>query len=106
MRKRARCCMIFLKGIISLRSKDTVRKRFKHVNCTDDEVSQYFRSASAARNSMNELNKRSWEYQHEFATEMSKQCTAVMGKNHEMKQALEVFEHWYVNSDSDVLTKG
>src|SRR5579871_6215391 len=55
-------------------SKKSVGKQFRHVSCTDEEVSMYFRDLSSARNAMMELENRSWEYQFEFAAEMSKRC--------------------------------
>ena len=83
-----------LKNAISPREKGNVRKQFKHVKCTDDQVVFYFRDANAARASMRELSLRSWEYQFEFAVEMSKRCQQVMGKDPDMIEAYEVYEQW------------
>jgi hypothetical protein len=43
---------------------------------------------------MTELCHRSWEYQFEFAVEMSKQCKMVMGDDVGMNEACDVFENW------------
>lgn len=75
-----------------------MRKVFKHVSCTDDQLVLYFRDADAARASMREVGMRSWEYQVEFAMEMSKRCQQVMGKDPDMNEAYEVFEQWYCNA--------
>ena len=90
--------MDWLRTIISSRSNNTIRKRFKHVNCRDNDVSQYFRDELAAKKSIEELNQRSWEYRYEFVTEMSKQCKAAMGENKEMKKALDIFDQWCVTT--------
>jgi hypothetical protein len=55
---------------------------------------------------MAELSQRSWEYQIEFAVEMTKQCKAMMGDNKSMHEALDVFEYWYFPSKSFVLMEG
>lgn len=83
-----------LKKVVS--TKRRVSKQFKHVNCTDDEVSRYFKDATAARAAMLELAYRSWEYQYEFAVEMARRCHLVMRDNKSMREALDVFENWYV----------
>lgn len=88
-----------LKNVMSVKGKNSVRKQFPHVNCTDDEVSQYFKDAAAARTAMAELGQRSWEYQFEFAAEMAKRCGAMMGDDKRMHEALDVFENWYVSSN-------
>lgn len=76
-------------------SKKSVGKQFKHVTCTDDELSMYyFRDIVAARNAMLELGNRSWEYQFEFAAEMSKRCKAVMGDDPSMHAAYGFYENW------------
>jgi hypothetical protein len=74
--------------------KSNVRRQFKHVSCTEEELVKYFKDAMAARNAISELNSRSWEYTFEFVVEMVKQCNLVMGDNSSMKQALEVYERW------------
>ena len=82
---------------MSAKSKGNVRKKFQHVTHTDDEISHYFKDATAARAAMAELGQRSWEYQYEFAVEMARQCKAVMGDDKNMHQALDVFEDWYIS---------
>ena len=77
------------------KGKSTIRKEFKHVNCSDNEIGKYFRDGNAATMALLELNERSWEYQFEFAVEMSKQCKMVMGDDYGMKEAFDVFETWY-----------
>jgi hypothetical protein len=84
-----------LKNAMSIKTKNSIRRKFKHVNCTDDEISQYFKDAAAAHVAMTELGQRSWEYQFEFAVEMAKRCKSVMGDNKGMRQALDVYEDWY-----------
>src|SRR5271154_6697848 len=84
-----------LKSVVSVKGRSNIRRHFKHVNCTDDEISQYFKDAAAARAAMAELGQRSWEYQIEFADEMARRCRAMMGDDKHMHQALDVFEHWY-----------
>ena len=86
-----------LKNVMSVKGKNNVRKQFPHVNCADDEVSQYFKDAAAARAAMAELGQRSWEYQFEFAAEMAKRCAVVMGDDKRMHEALDVFENWYIS---------
>jgi hypothetical protein len=81
-------------AIAKAKVKETVRKQFKHVTCSDDEIHQYFKNALAARAALIELAQRSWEYQFEFAVEMSKQCRQVKGEDPEMKEAFEVYEQW------------
>lgn len=81
------------------KSKNTLRKQFKHVACTDDEASHYFKDAAAAHAAMAELGQRSWEYQYEFAAEMFKRCHEAMGKNPDMVEALDVYEEWYALGD-------
>lgn len=88
-----------LKNVMSVKGKNNVRKQFPHVNCTDDQVYQYFKDAAAARAAMAELGQRSWEYQFEFADEMAKRCAAAMGDDKRMHEALDVFENWYVLSN-------
>jgi hypothetical protein len=83
------------KNAISSKGKGNVKKVFKHVNCTDEQLVYYFRDANAAQASMRELSLRSWEYQYEFAVEMSKRCQQVMGKDPDMIEAYEVYEQWY-----------
>jgi hypothetical protein len=80
----------------AMSTKRTVSKQFKHVNCADNEISLYFKDAAAARAAMLALAYRSWEYQFEFAIEMAKRCRKVMGDNKGMREALDVFENWYV----------
>ena len=82
------------KNVMSGKRRNNVRKQFPHVNCTDDEIGQYFKDAAAARAAMAELGQRSWEYQFEFAAEMAKRCAAVMGDDKRMHEALDVFECW------------
>jgi hypothetical protein len=84
-------------------ARNTIRKQFGHVNCSDNEISQYFKDAAAARATMAELGQRSWEYQVEFADEMARRCRAMMGDNKQMHQALDVFEHWYLHLQAIVL---
>jgi hypothetical protein len=74
----------------------TVKRRFNHVECSDDELYRYFQDGASARVAMMELGERSWEYQYEFAAEMSKRCHQVMRKNPSMIEAYEVFEEWYL----------
>ena len=83
-----------------------MRKVFKHVSCTDDQLVLYFRDGNAARASMKEVGQRSWEYQFEFAVEMSKRCQQVMGKDPDMIEAYEVFEQWYYPSVTCTNMKG
>lgn len=85
-------------AIAKAKAKETVRKQFKHVTCSDEGVIQYFKNALAARAAMLELGQRSWEYQFEFAVEMSKRCKDVMGEDQDMNEAHQVFERWYVTS--------
>ena len=75
--------------------KYSLRKQFKHVTCSDDDISQYFKNALAARAALLELGERSWEYQFEFAVEMAKRCQEAMGQDPDMMEAFEVFEQWY-----------
>jgi len=83
------------KNAISInKTKSEVKKQFKHVTCTDEEVSRYFRSAAAAMGAMAEIGQRSWEYQFEFAAEMARRCKAVMGGDPDMIEAYEFFEQW------------
>jgi hypothetical protein len=84
----------FKNAIAMSRTKSTVRRQFKHVTCTDEELSRYFKDAATARASMTELCHRSWEYQFEFAVEMSKQCKLAMGDDVGMNEACDVFENW------------
>jgi len=74
--------------------KKSVGKQFRHVSCTDEEVSMYFRDLSSARNAMMELESRSWEYQFEFAAEMSKRCRQTMGSDPNMHAAYGFYENW------------
>jgi hypothetical protein len=55
----------------------------------------YFRDVISARNAMLELENRSWEYQFEFAVEMSKRCKTVMGNDPNMHAAYGFYENWY-----------
>ena len=88
-----------LKNAMSSRGKGSVRKVFKHVDCSDEQlVGLYFRDGDMARASLKELSLRSWEYQYEFAVEMSKRCQQVMGKDPDMIEAYEVYEQWYLYS--------
>ena len=80
-----------------------VRDKFKHVNCTDNELIKYFKDEPAAQAAMDELHARSWEYKQEFAREMIKQCQQWMRKDkrmmcedENMPAALTVYEKWYV----------
>jgi hypothetical protein len=86
--------LIPLKNAISSK-RNTIRRKFSHVSCSDDEIRRYFKDAASAHEAMNELGKRSWEYQYEFAVEMSKRCQQVMGKDPNLIEALDVFEQWY-----------
>lgn len=86
-------------------ARNNVRKHFNHVNCSDDEISQYFKDAAAARVAMAELGQRSWEYQVEFAAEMAKRCKAMMGDDKRMHEALDVFEDWYLSFKVIILIK-
>ena len=87
------------KAMAMSKTKNTVGRQFKHVQCSDEEVGRYFRDASSAREALLELEHRSWEYVFEFAVEMCKQCRLVMGENLDMQQALDVYERWYFLGD-------
>lgn len=81
---------------VKIKGKSTIRRQFKHVTCSDDELGQYyFKDAAAARRAMAELGQRSWEYQFEFAAEMARRCAASMGDDKHMHQALDAYEDWY-----------
>ena len=75
-------------------SKRNVAKQFKHVNCSDDEISMYFCDVGAARRAMMELEYRSWEYQFEFAVEMARRCQVVMDNDPNMLAAYAFYENW------------
>ena len=76
------------------KTKNTVSRQYKHVQCSDEELVRYFRDANAAREALLELEHRSWEYTFEFAVEMSKRCRLVMGEDPDMNEALDVYERW------------
>jgi hypothetical protein len=95
----------FKNAIAMSRTRSTVRRQFKHVTCTDEELSQYFKDATAARAAMMELSERSWEYQFEFAVEISKQCHFIMDDDPNMNEAYNFFENWY-GTYMFVLTEG
>lgn len=94
------------KSIVNSRSKNSVRKQFSHVKCSDNELARYFENERAAQVAMSEISKRSWEYQYEFAVEMSKRCREVSGKDPDMLEALDVFEDWYRHLTSLELMTG
>lgn len=66
----------------------------------------YFRDGAAARGAMMELTQRSWEYQFEFAVEMSKRCRGVMGEDPNMREAYEFYENWYLCVPVTILISG
>ena len=78
--------------------KNETRKKFNHVNCSDDELSgKYFENALVAETAMREIRARSWTYQVEFAMEMLQRCKNKMGEDENMMAALGVYQVWYAS---------
>lgn len=96
----------FKNAMTMSKRKNTVSRQFKHVQCSDEEIIRYFRDGNAAREALLELEHRSWEYTFEFAVEMSRRCRSVMGENHDMNEALDVYERWYFSVGGRRLTVG